>query len=155
MKKLILALTIFATGLVASAQTYSTIASGRNQDTLNKSYTVYTNPINLIYSPTQSVFVTVAVDSISGAPAGKFILEHSVDGAHWTHYAGDTASYTNTGWLTKVTAKLTGRDTNSNQSFMISQTPFLGAYARLKITTTSATQHSRYWITIKSSNYAK
>lgn len=141
----------------AKSQTFVTLAQGRSQDTSLKSTTTYTPVVNLVYSAIQDAFVQVAVDSISGAPAGVFIVQHSVDGAHWKSYTGDTAlTWTNTGWSTKSVAKITtnGRDTNSFIAGIASQVPFYGNYLRVKLTTTSATQKIRYWIAVKSYNYS-
>jgi hypothetical protein len=123
-------------------------------DTAHASKTIFTPYVNLVYPQAQNLYVTIAVDSISGAPAGSFYQQHSVDGIHWKVYAGDTASFTNTGWTIRHQG-LTPGDTNSNQTLVINQTPFVGNYVRYKLVTTSATQFLRYWITLKSANAAK
>lgn len=152
MKKIFSILAIAAMFIVApvKSQTLVRLASGAAGDTLHASYTKYSSAVNVNFSNTQGLSFQFAVDSISGAPAGSFIVQHSVDGVHWNVYAGDTVSYTNAGWNTRG-ANGSG-DTATNQSKVLNFYPFYGAYARVKTTTTSATQKSKYWIMLKSSN---
>lgn len=134
----------------AKAQTLVKLNQGGTNDTLIASQTVYSPVVNLNYSVTQAVTVTTAVDSISGAPAGSFIVQHSTDGIHWNQLAGDTITYTSTGW------NHNGIGSGESRTYICQFKtfyPFYGAYARVKITTTSAARRSRYWITLKSSNY--
>lgn len=153
MKKFLSILTIALALIVTSAQsqTFVRLNQGGTNDTLIASKTLYSSIVNLNFAQTQAVSVGVAVDSISGAPAGSFILQHSVDGVHWNTYLGDTVSYTNTGW--NIAGAGSSGDTRSYLSLKINQAPFYGTFARVKITTTSAARRSRYWISLRSSNY--
>lgn len=143
--------TMFLCSTIGHTQTLVKLNQGGTNDTLIASQTLYSSVVNLNFSTTQAVGVTYAVDSISGAPAGSFILQHSYDGVHWLTSLGDTVSYTNTGWSHNGTGS--SGDTRTYLTKEVNKTPFYGAYARVKITTTSAARRSRYWITLKSSNY--
>lgn len=153
MKKLIALLAVVVIGFTAQSQTLVYLGQGDTTTTQFASSLKYTSVVSLNYSATQGVSATVAVDSLSGAPAGKFIMQHSTDGIHWNTYIGDTISYTNTGWTIHGTCGC--GDTKSFQTFQLTKYPFYGAYLRFKITTTSATQYSRYWIKVKSSNFSQ
>lgn len=137
----------------ASSQTLVRVYQGRSgtTDTLNASVTQYSPVINLNYNTTQAVGVTIAIDSIAGAPAGHIVCQHSTDGVHWVLTVGDTiATWTNTGWSIHGAGTT---DPLSNRAFFKTFYPWYGCYIRFITYTTSASQRSRQWITVKSSNY--
>lgn len=138
-KVLVLAAIVFA--FIAApvqkseAQTFIRLKQGAAADTLKASDTKYTDKVSLNFAQIQCVSATVFIDSISGTPAGTATLQQSVDGANW-NTAGTAISWS------------TGVDT----SFIVSLNPFLGAWARVKLVATSATQKSKYTITLRSAN---
>jgi hypothetical protein len=157
MKKLIAILGMVAIGIATSAQGITILNQGEDGDTLHASYTKFSTRVNVNYNPTQSITITCAVDSISGAPAGSFIAQHSTDGVHWTTQVGDTiATYTNANWTSgaaSIRVAGTSGDPLTFQVFFKTFYPWYGPYLRVITKTSSATQKSKYWIAIKSSNY--
>lgn len=145
MKKILslFAITILTALIVpkSEAQTFVRLVQGTAADTLKKSETHYTSTVNVGSANTQTVSVTVAIDSVSGTPKGTATLYQSVDGTHW-NTTGSSATWKSTG------TTWTAHDT----CFILSLNPFLGSFARVGIVTTSTTQKSKYSVTLRSSN---
>jgi len=151
MKKIFSLLLILTLAFSANSQVFVRVASGRAAyDTLIASKTIYTQTVNVGALVSQSLGFTFAVDSISGAPAGSFIVQRSVDGVHFNALKGDTVTYTNSGWSHNGVGS---GETLTNQSFFLNYYPFYGNYVRVVVKSTSATQRIRYWITVRSNNY--
>lgn len=135
MKKIIILFSLFAfTALTfnpSNAQTFARLKQGNAADTL-KASTTYNNILNVNSDQLQTVSVQVFVDSVSGTPNGTATLYRSVDGSHW-----ETTGQTET-WIT-------GIDT----TFILTDSSFYGAYAKVAIVTTSTAQKSFYWLTLK------
>jgi len=153
MKKFLFAAILGLATLVASSQTLVTVYAGRSgtTDTLTKSVIQYSTVVNINYSNVQSLNVQASIDSVSGAPAGHIVMQHSTDAIHWTVGVGDTiCTWTNTGWA--IHGANTG-DTMSNITFQKAYSNVTDAYVRFITYTTSATQRSRQWLKVKASNY--
>lgn len=143
MKKLIsiFALIFTIATINVNAQTLVRPRQAAAADTLHKSTTSYsaTNGTNVNFSTTQYLNVQVEIDTTnggSGTPTGNAIFQWSVDGQHWITDIGDTTAFASANAI--------------NISW--SKNAFKGAYCRVAIVTSSATQFSHWWCAIKSAN---
>lgn len=146
MKKIFSLITLVAFSLVmcpslCEAQTFTRLKSGGVSDTIHKSSTLFTSSVNLNVNDLQAMSLEVAMDSVSGTPDTKFVLQRSVDGTHWSSVAGDTLAPVYTG---------NGNTTHPSVSKTLNVNPYYGAFMRVKYYTGSGTQKSKVWITVRS-----
>lgn len=134
-------LTVF-TVETAHSQTWVKLKQGAATDTISKSKTYYTNPVNINFQDLQAMSLEVAMDSVSGTPDTKFVLQRSTDNQHWTSIAGDTLAPVYTG---------NGNTTHPSVSKQLNVNPLYATYVRVKYYTGSGTQKSKVWIALKSS----
>jgi len=142
MKKLIglfAIVTMFLSVETVKAQTFTRLKQAAPGDTILKSTTIFTSAVNLNTNDLQGLSLQVAMDSVSGTPDAKFVLQRSVDGVHWLSVAGDTLSPSYKGINT----------VHPGTSVQLNVNPFYGTYARVKIYTSSTTQKSKLWAAIK------
>lgn len=134
---LILSLVVAAFfGATVKAQVYVKVKQGLAADTL-KASTTYNNTVNIGGNDLQTVSAHVFINKVSGTPRGTATLYRSLDGVHW-ETTGLSKTWVSGAW--------------SDTTFIITDTAFYGYYAKVAIVTTSATQKSNYWLTVKSWN---
>lgn len=129
MKNIFLFVTVIMLAFVANtadAQKYEWLWKGAVTDTIDKSETVY-KVVNVNGNDLQTVSVQISLDTLSGSPKVATTLYKSLDGLNWV-ISGSAVT-----WHGSV-----------DTTFIITDTAFYGAYAKVTMVATSTTQKSQY-----------
>lgn len=133
MRKLIVALVLFAVTLAASAQKANVVlVPGNASDTLHQSQTL-TKVADLTSNYDQNVTVQIYVDKQTGTPRFNAALYESIDGQYWVP-CGVTEYYHGT----------------ADSTLFLTDTSFNGNYLKTEIITTSSTGRAKYKVNAKS-----